>query len=172
MGQSKEKWPSPALPALLVANLARTLSRVADSRFREVGLSIGQMPVLAALRDGTKLSQRELAIRAGVEQPSMAQLLFRMERDGLIKREPDPEDGRSSLISLSDHALSLVEPVRAIISKGNSEAIVGFTSSEVHALTEMLLRMMENVGENAPESPIQREVKKRRRRRRAEPIAA
>ena len=32
----------------------------------------------------------------------MAQMLVRMERDGLIRRAPDPADGRSSLVSLTE----------------------------------------------------------------------
>lgn len=32
----------------------------------------------------------------------MAQLIARMERDGIVRREPDPRDGRSSLVFLTD----------------------------------------------------------------------
>ena len=47
------------------------------------------------------LSQTALARWASVEQPTMANTLNRMERDGLIVRTPDPDDRRSALISLT-----------------------------------------------------------------------
>ena len=40
-----------------------------------------------------------------MEQPTLAQLLARMERDDLIRRETDPQDKRSSLVSLTGIAV-------------------------------------------------------------------
>ena len=74
--------------------------RLADIRFRPLGLGVASFPVLTMLRTGQKLSQKDLALCARIEQPSMAQLLSRLERDGIIKRSPDPDDGRSSLVPM------------------------------------------------------------------------
>ncbi|MFI5519869.1 MarR family winged helix-turn-helix transcriptional regulator [Streptomyces platensis] len=65
-----------------------SVSRVNDRRLRPLGLTFAQMPVLAALSKADALSQKELAGLARIEQPSMAQLLARMDRDGLIRRTP------------------------------------------------------------------------------------
>ncbi|WP_163773899.1 MarR family winged helix-turn-helix transcriptional regulator, partial [Proteus mirabilis] len=81
---------------------------------------------------------KELARLAGVEQPSMAQLLARMERDGLIRREPDPSDGRSSLVSLSEDALARIDPARAILLRGDQEALAGFDAADIDRLTVLL----------------------------------
>ncbi|WP_292147986.1 helix-turn-helix domain-containing protein [Mesorhizobium sp.] len=70
-----------------------------------MGFATAQLPVLAGLQSGNALTQAELTKLAGVEQSSMAQLLARMDRDGIIRRTPDPHDGRSSLVELSDKAL-------------------------------------------------------------------
>jgi DNA-binding MarR family transcriptional regulator len=40
----------------------------------------------------------------GIEQPTMAFTLRRMERDGIIERSPDPEHGRKSLVKLTARA--------------------------------------------------------------------
>ena len=152
MDETSEPWQPRAMPAMLIATAARFRSRSADTRFRELGISVSQLPVLAALKDGARLSQKELTRLAGVEQPSMAQLLARMERDGLIRRDPDPADGRSSLISLSEHAIDRIEPARAVLARGNSEALTGFSESEVETLTALLHRVIENAraGSDAP----------------------
>jgi DNA-binding MarR family transcriptional regulator len=43
-----------------------------------------------------------LAAAAGIGQPSMTQMIQRLERQGLVTRVEDPDDGRVALVSLSD----------------------------------------------------------------------
>ena len=104
------------------------------ARLREVGFATAQLPVLTALKDGARLSQAELARWARVEQPTMAQLLARMERDGIIRREPDPGDRRSSLVVLTDEARAKLPACRAILEDGNREAMRGLSDEEVATL--------------------------------------
>ncbi|HSH97501.1 MAG: MarR family winged helix-turn-helix transcriptional regulator [Methylophilaceae bacterium] len=135
------------MPSMLIAHSARMLARKADIKLREIGISTSQFPVLVALKNGGTLTQKELAQLANVEQPSMAQLLSRMERDGLIRRETDPNDGRSSLISLSEKAVGLITPVRAILSQGNEDALAGFNEADIEQLVVLLQRLLNNVSD-------------------------
>ena len=89
----------PPGPLKLIGRASRGFTRLADVALRDHGFATGQMPVLGSLKGGGALSQAELARIAQVEQPSMAQLLNRMERDGLVERVPDPSDKRSRLIA-------------------------------------------------------------------------
>ena len=147
MSESSENWQPKTMPSILISHAARALARRADTKLRDIGISTSQFPVLVALKDGAKLTQKELALLANVEQPSMAQLLARMERDGRIRREADPNDGRSSLISLTNKAISLFSPVRAILTQGNQEALVEFDESEIEQLVALLHRVIGNVGD-------------------------
>jgi len=148
MSGEEEDWRPQEMPALIIGRIARLLARRDDERLREVGLSTAQLPVLVALKNGETHTQKELATLAGVEQPSMAQLLARMERDGLIRRQPDPEDRRSSLISLTAGALDRLRPGRSVLWYGNAEALEGFTADEVQTLTGMLQRIHANVADD------------------------
>jgi MarR family transcriptional regulator, transcriptional regulator for hemolysin len=107
------------------SRIARGLSRVGDARLRELGFATAQWPVLSMLKDGAARSQTDLARLAKVEQPTMAQLLGRMERDGLIHREPDPADRRSSLISLTDAARAKLPAGQAVLKQGNVDMTRG-----------------------------------------------
>jgi MarR family transcriptional regulator, transcriptional regulator for hemolysin len=148
MSDTSESWRPDLMPAMLIARASHLLARLADARLREIGLGIGQIPVFVALKDGARLPQKQLARLAGVEQPSMAQLLARMERDGLVAREADPSDKRSSLVSLTEKALGLIGPGRAILSQGNREALAGFDEDEVKQLSGMLQRVIRNLSED------------------------
>jgi MarR family transcriptional regulator, transcriptional regulator for hemolysin len=75
----------------------------------------------------------------------MAQMLARMERDGLIKRTPDPQDGRSSRITLTKAAEARLPDAVAVLLRGNNEVLRGFTRAETRQLVDMLTRLIENL---------------------------
>ena len=138
-------WDPLAHPGHYLSRISRGLTRIGDARLRAIGLATAQLPVLSMLRDGAKRSQTELARLAKVEQPSMAQLLARMERDGLVRREPDPSDRRSSLISLTPEAERRLPAGRAVLRQGNADMTEGFSQEELAQLVGLLRRILANV---------------------------
>jgi MarR family transcriptional regulator for hemolysin len=132
-------------PGHLISRLSRLSLRWGDERFRPLGLAVAQIPVLYILKERGKLTQKELARLVQIEQPTMAQLLARMERDKLIRRTANPEDKRSSLISLTPLALKKLPQARAVLVQGNQEAMRGFSEREVATLSRLLLRVVKNL---------------------------
>ena len=109
---------------------ARLFAREVDRKVRELGVSAGYLPVFFALAAGKAMTQTALANVAAIEQPTMAATLTRMERDGLIQRQPDPNVGRSSLVSLTPAAQKKVKAVEAAVSKVNDRALSGLSEKE------------------------------------------
>ena len=136
---------APTNPMKLVSRASRGFVRVADAELRSLGFATSQFPVLGALRDGQALSQAELARLAQVEQPSMAQLLNRMERDGLVQRLPDPDDKRSRLISLTAIATQRLPKAKTLMDASTTDALTGFTRQEIDQLVRLLSRLNENL---------------------------
>jgi len=128
----------------LLGQAARNLSRIAEARLRPLGLGISHAPVLAALQQETALPQSELARQARVEQPSMAQTLSRMARDGLIARTPDPKDRRSQIITLTDKARTLIPEGRRIMQHSERAAVEGLTPEETALLLALLTKIVTN----------------------------
>jgi MarR family transcriptional regulator, transcriptional regulator for hemolysin len=143
-------------PGHLINRLSKLSLRWADERFQRIGLAAAQMPVLYGLKDGATSTQTELARMAHIEQPTMAQLLGRMERDGLIRRTANPEDKRSSLVSLTRLAVKKLPAAREVLREGNKQALEGFTEREVETLTKLLLRLLRNVEPMAEQSEVDR----------------
>ena len=129
----------------LLGPVHRSFHRVADSLLRERGFAMGQLPVLMALKDGRPHSQAELARLAHVEQPSMAQLLARMERDGLVQRVPDPDDRRSRLVLLTAECRTRMHESRAVMQMLAAEALDGFSAEERAELGRLVRRLAERV---------------------------
>jgi MarR family transcriptional regulator, transcriptional regulator for hemolysin len=134
-----------ATPGHLISLAARGFARLSESRLKPRGFGVGHLPVLVALRDGRASTQRDLARFAKVEQPPMAQMLARMERDGLIRRTPDPADGRSNRIMLTEAAEARLPDAVAALLQGNREVLCGFTDEETELLVALLTRLIANL---------------------------
>jgi DNA-binding MarR family transcriptional regulator len=87
------------LPAALDAQLQR-----------DAGLSHFEYNVLAGLSEapGGALRMSVLAALADGSLPRLSQVVARLERRGLIRRAPDPDDGRYTLATLTDAGRSAV----------------------------------------------------------------
>jgi len=136
-------------PGHLISLAARGFARLSETRLKPLGFGVGQLPVLVALQDGKASTQRDLARFARVEQPPMAQMLARMERDGLIERTRDPADGRSSRIVLAKAARDGMPEAIAALFQGNEEALAGFTDAEAGQLVSLLKRLIDNLDQIA-----------------------
>ena len=134
-----------ATPGHLVSLAARGFTRLSEARLKPLGFGVGQVPVLVALQNGRASTQRDLARFARIEQPPMAQMLARMERDGLIHRTPNPDDGRSTCVTLTEAAERLLPDAVALILQGNREVLSGFTTEEATQLVVLLTRVIENL---------------------------
>lgn len=110
------------------------------------GLSVGYMPIFFALAAEEALTQRDLAIAAQVEQPTMAATLARMERDGLIERRANPDDGRSALITLSEAGRGKLPAVHAAATEVNARAAAQLSEDERKQLLALLTRVAETLG--------------------------
>jgi MarR family transcriptional regulator, transcriptional regulator for hemolysin len=129
----------------LISLAARGFTRLSEARLKPLGFGVGYVPVLVALTNGRAATQRDLARFARMEQPSMAQMLVRMERDDWIRRVPDPADGRSSLVSLTKLAEARLPEACAVLFQGNREALDGFTAKETAQLAALLTRLTANL---------------------------
>jgi MarR family transcriptional regulator, transcriptional regulator for hemolysin len=146
-------------PGHLISLAARGFARLSEARLKPLGFGVGHLPVLVALRDGRASTQRDLARFAKIEQPPMAQMLARMERDGLIQRAPDPTDGRSSRITLTAVAEARLPDAVSVLLQGNREALCDFTDEEAKLLVTLLTRLIANLDRIASiEAPLGRPI--------------
>lgn len=100
------------------ADLPAALDRRLASLWRAVGrggyadLSRTATSVLAALRDGGPQRVTALATAEGVAQPTMTNLVVRLERRGLVERGSDPEDARAVRVAITDQGRERLEARR------------------------------------------------------------
>jgi DNA-binding MarR family transcriptional regulator len=122
----------------LVNHLARLLALALRDRIEPYGVVPGQFAQLLALYEADGQTQAELCARVQIEQPTMANTLARMERDGLIDRTPDPADQRRSLVRLTAKARRLEPDLVAAAQEINALATAGLGDEQVAAFRAAL----------------------------------
>lgn len=106
--------PAPDIDefGIVLFGTARAWRTRLDQRLRPLGLSQGKWRTLMNLsRGGDKLTQKEIADRMGIEEPTLAGLLNRLETDGWIKRRESPNDRRCKIVHLQRRSKTVLEEI-------------------------------------------------------------
>jgi DNA-binding MarR family transcriptional regulator len=92
-----------------------------------------------------------LAAREGVSQPSMTQLMQRLERQGLVARFADPDDGRACLIGITPSGQTMLDDRKRLRRERLAELMTTLTPEDAHTLwlsaqvsSPILQRLVEN----------------------------
>ena len=129
---SRQLLPGVALlTRLLVRHLGGTWSRTEVSLLNT--LSYGPRRIT------------ELAEFERLAQPTMTQLVKRLEQSGLVTRERQPDDGRVVLVALTEAGVAAVEDFRAQASAALGTCLVEMPDEQVEALaaaTETLAQLV------------------------------
>ena len=129
----------------MLALASRLFDKRMDAALSDFGSAAGQYAPLVMLFEQDGLTQAELCRRIQVEQPTMANTLNRMERDGLIERRADPEDKRKIHIFLTgaakQHQTKILEAARQV----PDDALLGLSPSDQDALMKLLGQVIANL---------------------------
>lgn len=132
-------------PGYVTNHLARLFALRLAEAIAPLGLSPGVFPALLELWERDGQTQAELARALDIEQPTMAATLDRMERDALIRRVPDPEDGRRRRVLLTQKARALRDPATQAAGRENARATKGFSDAEAEQLLALMHRAIANL---------------------------
>jgi DNA-binding MarR family transcriptional regulator len=93
-----------------------------------------------------------LAAKEGVSQPSMTQLIQRLERQGLVTRLADPDDGRAALIGITECGQKLLDDRKRLRRERLTALLATLTVEEETALwlsARVALPVLCRLAENA-----------------------
>ncbi|MFF5402699.1 MarR family winged helix-turn-helix transcriptional regulator [Streptomyces misionensis] len=121
--------------AHLLAETAAAVIRVVTDH-RDISLTVAS--TLARLEREGPLRLTLLAAAEGVAQPSMTQLVQRLERQGLIMRVGDAVDGRVTLIGISDAGRDVLAARRRSRDARLADVMATLPEDDQRALTEAM----------------------------------
>jgi DNA-binding MarR family transcriptional regulator len=142
------------LPGLDVSGMAvigriSRLSRILERRIATVlaqhGLNESQFGVLAALRRAGApycLTPTALYNSLLISSGAMTNRLDRLTAIGLVRRIPDPEDGRSVLVALTPRGLKVIEAAVRAHTENELEMLAALTPKEQRTFADLLRKQL------------------------------
>lgn len=126
----------------LVLAARRYTSHVDECVKQATGHSRGRWETLSALTFSEgPVATVQLASRISVRWPTLIRTLHDLERAGLVRRERDPNDRRSRLISITAEGRRVMGRVQDALDPMRSRILAGFTPDELVAMESMLDRL-------------------------------
>jgi DNA-binding MarR family transcriptional regulator len=128
-----------------IGGISRRLSKALDETLGEHGLTHADYRLLGSLRwagEPYRRSAGELARIMDLSSGAMTNRLDQLEKSGLVRRLPDPDDRRGVLVEPTDKGRKLWE--KAIAVQARKEALVAsaLNEDEKTQLNDLLRRMM------------------------------
>jgi MarR family transcriptional regulator, organic hydroperoxide resistance regulator len=129
----------------LIPTLARAHRAMSQELLRGTGLSAGQELLVMRLFDGPPQSQADLTRWLGVEPPTTAKMLARMEKAGLMQRARSETDRRLMLVSLTPAGRALHQRVSTVWHDLEHVTTAGLADSDVRELERLLRQLISNL---------------------------
>lgn len=137
--------------ALRLTNMVRPSI---EATFAAFDLDRGEFDVIATLRRSGppyRLTPTEMYSLLMISSGGMTHRLVRLERAGLIRREPSPDDGRSMLVALTHKGVALAEKAFRTDMANELTFLEILDSAEREALADLLRKLILGIGKRLEE---------------------
>lgn len=124
---------------------ARAIRQCYDQRFADLGLNLSEASLLAFVEESGPLTQTRLAQRLGLGRAATGSVIDALEKRGLVERQPDPDDRRVWLVTVTRTGKDLVDQVNASDQVLRSELRAGISRADRQQLAALLVRLQENL---------------------------
>lgn len=126
-----------------LAVLAEAVSQATAQVYRErFTLGRDEWRVLAALADGVPARTAHVLQSTTLDKMRVSRAVTRLERDGLLVRSPDPEDGRGHLLKLLPPGLALYRRIVPMVQAREDFLLSELSPEERAALDRALDKVL------------------------------
>jgi DNA-binding MarR family transcriptional regulator len=129
----------------LLRDSARRILDDVTTRLEPHGITLPQYFVLRELWQEEGLTQREVANRVGVLEPTMVTTLDALERRGLILRVRSTTDRRKTHVQLTPEGRTLRDTLHGYASEVLERALLGISDDEIATLRRLLQQIKGNL---------------------------
>lgn len=122
----------------------RVIHHTLEVALKKYGITPGQWNLMNQLASAGELSQRALAEKTNKEQATITRYLDTLSRKGLIERNPDKNDRRAHLISLTSQAQKLIKEAQPDVIDAGEALKKGIDSQELDTFMHVLSQLHTN----------------------------
>ena len=111
----------------MIHEISLMVARLFNRQVRDIGLTRTQWQVLYWLYHQDGQTQTELAETLSMAKPPLGKVVDRLEDEGWVVRERDPNDRRVNLVYLTDKVRPLIAPLENIVEDISEIALAGMS---------------------------------------------
>ncbi len=131
----------------LIMQIGHHLKMCLDENLSNNNLTISQFKVLAYLweHEYKKINQKQIYEFLEIKPSSMTKLIKLLEAKKLIKKEPDPDDARNTIVKLTKKGMEIKRICILNIKEAENYLLNDFSQEEIEELVILLLKIKEKI---------------------------
>lgn len=131
----------------LFTKVSVLMKRKLSEAFKKEGyhITIEQWTILNALWKNEGLIQTELAQKTFKDKTNLTRILDKMERDGLVKRNKNPNNRRAYKITMTENATELFQKLIPIARDNNEEMFDLLDAKERKLLVQSIAKIIKQI---------------------------
>ncbi|HEY3606890.1 MAG TPA: MarR family transcriptional regulator [Pseudonocardiaceae bacterium] len=133
---------------LAVGRLTRSLRRIGSGSSE---LGHGAVSALFTLVNHGSMRLGDLAAKEGVAPPTLSRIVASLVEGGFVRREPDPNDGRASLVTATDAGRQVASGLYSIRLRELQRRLDRLTADQISLLVAALPALELVAEEDAPD---------------------
>ncbi|MBR6029494.1 MAG: winged helix DNA-binding protein [Clostridia bacterium] len=137
----------PPRYGMFLKRINEAMDRDANRSLQRRNLTRSQAHLLLILRHPARgeASMKELERQLHAAQSTVAGLVARTERKGLVETFPDPDDRRAKRVRLTDSGTLMADACRQDIDESNRQLVASLREDEKETLLTLLERVCEQM---------------------------
>ncbi len=132
-------------PFYWVAQVNALYVQKMERLLKKIDMDVPRWRVMMILKEHTELSISEIAEHAIAKLPTTTKIIYRMRDAGLLSLKTSPEDGRVTLVSLTDQGLDSLEVIRSSVSLLIKKGFKGLTGVQIERTNSLLKHLHNNL---------------------------
>lgn len=139
--------------ACMTSRSAKIFAEALDRRLKPYNVTRSQWIAVYYIYTSDLITQKVLADKMSVKEPSVARLIQKMEMENIIATFGTEDDKRIKQLILTDKGISLFHELLPVAEKFKNDTIAGINEEDLQTLKNTLNTMVSNALKNTTSAP-------------------
>jgi DNA-binding MarR family transcriptional regulator len=113
-----------------------------DAALMPFGIDSRELGILLSIAGAGAASQQQIAERLGIDRTTMVARIDALEAKGIVSRQPDPDDRRRNVVTLTKPGQRTVAAATAASEKAERDFLSDLSAAEVTQLRHLLVQIV------------------------------
>ncbi|WP_349947813.1 MarR family transcriptional regulator [Lacrimispora sp. BS-2] len=135
--------------AFVTCKGAKDLADSLEKRLNNFNITRSQWIALYYIKNNNMITQKQLADKMSLKEPSVVRLIDKMERYGWVNRISSNDDKRMKFLILTDSGKEIETAMLDVAEKFKSDVLNGISFEDLDVFKSTLNKMLENIEDDS-----------------------